>query len=104
MTRSLAPVARVACSRSASERTGARLGGSGRICLLARGLELVDDPDQRWRRPWIRACALYAAAGMPDIVDDVIAVVESPSVSPDAEAAIVHETLAALRLRQLEPR
>ena len=63
-------------------------------------LELVEDPERRWRRPWIRACALYAASDMPDALDDVMDAAESWAASAiGEEAAITQETLAELRRR-----
>ena len=66
-------------------------------------LELVQDRDGRWRRPWIKACALYTASGMSDVNLDALTttVGETLSVSePDDDDRIVHETFTALRLRQ----
>ncbi len=50
--------------------------------------DLIDDPDDRWRRPWISSCALLAAAdaGMP--LDDR---------APTGSDWIVAETFAAIR-------
>jgi hypothetical protein len=66
-------------------------------------LDLVEDPDRRWRRPWLRVCALYAATGLPDLLDDVVAAAESwANASTVPEAGIVHETITALRHRRPE--
>lgn len=61
-------------------------------------LDLVEDREQRWRQPWIRACALYTAAGMPDSVADVLDAAESAALPTDDEIGIVRETLVAMRL------
>ena len=62
-------------------------------------IDLVRDPDRRWRRPWIRACALYTASGIGEhdraaivaAADDALA-----SVSTD-ENVIWTETLTYVR-------
>ena len=55
-----------------------RLSDRERLNMLARTfpvpplsrrdilLELVQDRDGRWRRPWIKACALYTASGISE--------------------------------------
>lgn len=64
--------------------------------------DIVEDPDDRWRRPWLTACALLAAVntGAP-CTNDVVAV-RSPSAAPRCEpdVSIVEETLAGIRRRQ----
>ncbi len=62
-------------------------------------LELVQDSDGRWRRPWVKACALYAASGTPEIELDAITAAAGAALveSPDDEDWIVLETLTALR-------
>jgi len=65
-------------------------------------LDLVEDHDVRWRRPWIAACALLAASDMPEFGLDAL----TPGITADTrhresqEGAIVRETLAGLRRRQ----
>jgi hypothetical protein len=65
-------------------------------------LDLVEDHDVRWRRPWIAACALLAASDMPELGLDALTL----GITADTwhresqEDAIVHETLAGLRRRQ----
>jgi len=67
-------------------------------------LELVQDRDGRWRRPWVKACALYTAAGISDAELEVIsaAVVESAADSLPDDDHIVHETLVGLQHRRLD--
>ena len=65
-------------------------------------LELVRDDDRRWR-PWIKACAIDATTAMPP--DDLVlfgevAAASTPLIGP--EAAVLHETVAGLRARQLD--
>lgn len=69
-------------------------------------LDLVQDRDDRWRRPWITACALYTASGMSEAELDVITAAAPERLSAfgtDDEESIVHETLADLRDRRLDP-
>ncbi len=67
-------------------------------------LELVQDRDGRWRRPWVKACAIYAASGISDAELDAISTattaVDAPS--PTDEDQIVAETLAGIRHRRLD--
>jgi hypothetical protein len=67
-------------------------------------LELVQDRDGRWRRPWVKACALYTAAGVSDTELETIATAAHASLSTVGtdEDHIVHETLAALERRRLD--
>ncbi len=66
-------------------------------------LELVLDGDGRWRRPWITACALDTASGMPELDLDVITRAVDGSTAPMTdEDHIVHETLTGLRNRRLD--
>jgi hypothetical protein len=62
--------------------------------------DLVDDPDGRWRRPWLTACALVAAAdaGVPGIVDSPIGRPPVPG-GPAPDRSIVEEALAQIRAR-----
>jgi hypothetical protein len=68
-------------------------------------LDLVQDRDDRWRRPWLRACAVYAASGMSEVDLDVVegAVAERASTRGDDEEGIVPETLTDVRHRRLDP-
>ena len=66
-------------------------------------LELVEDRDGRWRRPWITACALLAAAEMPELGFEALTRAvdqESAHGEGDEQARIVHETLAGINRRQ----
>ncbi len=66
--------------------------------------DIVRDPDDQWRRPWLTACALLAAARDPD--ERLRAVAErfdDASVAHDRRADIVHETLAGLRAGRRVP-
>ncbi len=67
-------------------------------------LELVQDRDGRWRRPWVKACALYTASGISTAeleAATAAAIAELTEVGTDAEE-IVHETLAGIRHRRLD--
>ena len=67
-------------------------------------LELVQDRDGRWRRPWVKACALYTASGISTAELDATstaAVAELTELGAD-EDQIVHETLAGIRHRRLD--
>jgi hypothetical protein len=67
-------------------------------------VDLVTDPQRRWRRPWLAACAVYTASGMPAVdLDAVAAGTETPEHDGEGAAAIVHETLAGVRRRHLDP-
>ena len=58
-------------------------------------VEIAEDSDDRWRRPWITACALLAAAGIPELELDGLARAE-----PDGDTHIVWETMEAIRRRR----
>ena len=64
-------------------------------------LELVEDRDGRWRRPWVKACALYTASGMSATELDVISPPRSASLTAASidEDDIVHETLRRISNR-----
>jgi hypothetical protein len=67
-------------------------------------LDLVEDREGRWRRPWIAACALYAAAGMAPVdLETVTVAAEGVVLGVDGDADIVRETLAGIRERRLDP-
>jgi hypothetical protein len=68
-------------------------------------IDLVQDGDGRWRRPWIKACALYTASAMSEVDLEALAaaVGDAPATfESDDEEMIVHETLTALLLRRRE--
>jgi hypothetical protein len=62
--------------------------------------DLIDDPDRRWRRPWIAACALVAVLHSRDAPADFVL---RPATSLDEleadEWAVVRETVDGLRRR-----
>jgi hypothetical protein len=63
--------------------------------------DMVEDPDDQWRRPWISACAL--AALLDDAETDPTSLVLRRAAREGeanwAESAIVHETYAGIRHR-----
>jgi hypothetical protein len=65
-------------------------------------IDIVDDPDDRWRRPWLTACALLAGADSPDLGLEHLA--ETVRESPDDErrnhSHIVSDTIAGIRRRR----
>ena len=66
-------------------------------------LDLAEDRDDRWRRPWITACALLAAADMPELGCEALAwplAEQSPVDDRDDQTSIVQETLVAIARRQ----
>jgi hypothetical protein len=61
---------------------------------------LIDDPDHRWRRPWIAACALVAVLPRHGDPADFALRPATSLDEPDAdEWAVVQETLDGLRRR-----
>jgi HEAT repeat protein len=62
-------------------------------------LDLAHDPDDRWRRPWLAACALYSAAEMTDVDLETLIDAATATGETDAAANIVTETVACLRER-----
>ncbi len=68
-------------------------------------LELVQDRDGRWRRPWVKACALFTASGMSetDLAAITVAVTASLADAGTDEERIVHETLTGIEHRRLDP-
>jgi HEAT repeat protein len=56
-------------------------------------LELAEDRDGHWRRPWITACVLLTAADMPELGIEALA-------GTDDHTRIVHETLVGIGQRQ----
>ncbi len=67
-------------------------------------VDLAHDPAGRWRRPWIAACALSAAAGVSHVDADFVQAAASRRVDIDtAEGRIVAETLEGLQTRRLDP-
>ena len=67
-------------------------------------LELVQDLDGRWRRPWVKACALYTASAMSAAELDVItaAATERSATFESDEDSIVQETLSDIQHRRLD--
>ena len=75
-----------------------------RLRRLARALPLADlsltellrdlvlDDDNRWRQPWVRACALHASASVPELATHTLDLTGETS-------SIVRETAAAIRSR-----
>ena len=67
--------------------------------------ELIEDPDDRWRRPWITACALLVVAA--DITTlDIEAMTRAASQrfaadGGDEHGQIVRETIAGIDRRQI---
>jgi hypothetical protein len=72
-------------------------------------LDLVHDRGNRWRRPWVKACALYTAWGMSEVEFEAVAgtAAEPEAIGADQitddEESIVHETLDGLRRRRRDP-
>jgi hypothetical protein len=60
--------------------------------------DLAEDRSDVWRRPWIRACALFAAVESLSIEADHLDL--SNAVNHGRDDAILHETLAGLAQRQ----
>ena len=56
-------------------------------------VELAEDRDGHWRRPWITACVLLTAADMPELGVEALA-------GADDHTRIVHETLVGIAERQ----
>ena len=65
-----------------------------------RLLELVQDREDRWRRPWIKACALYAASGLPGCDFQSVVAVDDAPLGSDGSDGILEETLAGLLRRR----
>jgi hypothetical protein len=67
--------------------------------LLAILVDLVEDRDGRWRRPWIKACALYTASRLSGVELDLIAAAAAEGLTASAADGdiIVHETLMSIR-------
>ena len=64
-------------------------------------IDLAEDHDDRWRRPWITACALLAAYNIPELGVEALARAESPVGDNDDQTEIVQETLVAIGQRQI---
>ncbi len=58
-------------------------------------VDIAEDNDGRWRRPWITACALLAAEEMPELE-----IKELTGGDGDEDTQIVWETVAAIRHRR----
>ena len=66
-------------------------------------LELVEDRDGRWRRPWVKACAIYTAAGISDTELDRVSVAAAALAAAGTDDhQIVAETLAGIHDRRLD--
>jgi HEAT repeat protein len=68
-------------------------------------LDLVQDHDNTWRRPWIAACALYTAAGISPGELDMVTAATAESLARfgnDDDGSIVHETLTGIHYRRLD--
>ena len=67
-------------------------------------LELVQDRDGRWRRPWVKACALYAASGISEAELEAISEAAAANLTDlgTDEEHIVYETLAGIQHRRLD--
>lgn len=63
--------------------------------------DLVVDAEGRWRQPWVQACALLAAHGLPDGGRSILATVDDSDASmPVGGDETIHgDTLAAIRRR-----
>jgi hypothetical protein len=61
--------------------------------------ELANDHDRRWRRPWISACAIHAAASMSDSDLDVVVNGQTDAATFD-DHDIVRETLVGIQRRR----
>jgi hypothetical protein len=67
-------------------------------------LDLIADPDERWREPWTRACGIYVAWAVPAAgLDPCTLGIEVPLVDGDGEPSIVAETLEDVRARAEHP-
>jgi hypothetical protein len=74
------------------------LGAIDELDLLR---QIVEDSAKVWRRPWIRACALHAAAALSPEAIDWVSTAEGPTEpGHSADEAIIHETLAVIRARR----
>lgn len=66
-------------------------------------VDLAEDRDDHWRRPWISACALLAASGMPEFDAKTLATVRARVAGVDDfddHFQIVRETIAGIVVRQ----
>ena len=48
-------------------------------------LELVEDRDGRWRRPWVKACALYTASGISEAELDAVTAATAATVESSTD-------------------
>lgn len=66
--------------------------------------DLVVDGDGRWRQPWVQACALVAASGLPDGGRSIVATLADGEASmPElGDGTILGDTLRGMR-RRLDP-
>jgi HEAT repeat protein len=66
-------------------------------------VDIAHDPDHRWRRPWLTACAILAGADFPDLDLEELALSamdRSPTAHNAGQADIVLETITAIRRRR----
>ncbi|HEX3087292.1 MAG TPA: hypothetical protein VHQ23_01465, partial [Ilumatobacteraceae bacterium] len=65
-------------------------------------IDVVEDPDDRWRRPWLTACALLAGADSPELGLEHLAETlrESPVEEHRHHWHIVSDTIAGIRRRR----
>ena len=60
-------------------------------------VDLITDPEHRWRQPWVQACALHAAWSTPEVQLDLASLDLSPVVELDGmDRSIFEETVAAI--------
>ena len=71
----------------------------GRPDLL---VDLVRDPGDRWRRPWLAACAIFTASRRSEAELDLVAAAVTTGPAAIDEASITSETLTGIR-RRLHP-
>ncbi len=63
--------------------------------------DIAEDLEDTWRRPWISACAVLAASGMPELsLDSLVIEVDGHIGGTRDDGAIVRETLDAIRPMQ----
>ncbi len=58
-------------------------------------VDLITDPEHRWRQPWVQACALHAAWSTPEVQLDLASLHLEPQLD-GTDRSIFDETLAAI--------